>query len=338
MRIFSCPDCGGTLFFDNSACPCGTEVAYDPDAASFVREFVPCTNRERIRCNWIAEPEDEEGLCRSCAMTEVIPDTSTPQNQEFWADAELAKRWVLANLSRWGWFTAADRGMRPIFRLLSEQTSAGEARVTMGHADGVVTINVIEANPVERMRRRLELGEPLRTMIGHFRHELGHFFFLRLTEQAGFPEAFRAMFGDERSDYGAALRRHYDSGAPEGWQKTYISAYSSAHPHEDWAECFAHLLHLADLVDSFVAAGLHADSAPSVAFDPYAEMEAGRLITFGAELGIALNHVNRSMGLTDIYPFVLTPPIREKLAFVHHRLHAARPEAETAAALAGGPA
>jgi hypothetical protein len=330
MRIFTCPTCSEALFFENSACACGTEVAYDPDRAAFVEQFAPCANRDRIRCNWIAEGEGT--LCRACAMTEVIPDIATPANVALWADAELAKRWVLANLTRWGWFTAADDGRRPTFRLLSEQTSAGEAPVTMGHADGVVTINVTEADPAERVRRRIELGEPLRTMIGHFRHEIGHFFFQRLSERPDFLHAFRALFGDERADYGAALQRHYADGAPAGWRETYISAYSSAHPHEDWAECFAHLLHLADIVDSFVAAGLRWDAAPAAAYDPYAERDGGRLITFGAELGIALNHVNRSMGLADIYPFVLTASIRAKLAFVHDEMQAARPQADAAGA------
>ncbi len=239
---------------------------------------------------------------------------------------------MLANLSRWGWFTAADEGRRPVFRLLSEQTRAGEAMVTMGHASGVVTINVTEADPAERARRRVELGEPLRTVIGHFRHELGHFFFERLSERPGFVEAFRDTFGDERADYAAALQRHYDQGAPAGWQQTHISAYSTAHPHEDWAECFAHLLHLADIVDSFVASGLQSNHAPARDYDPYADADTERLITFGAELGLALNHVNRSMGLPDVYPFVLTPPIRAKLAFVHGQMHAARPEAEATTA------
>ena len=336
MRIFTCPGSGEALFFQNTACASGTEVAYDPDGDEFLNDFAPCANRARIGCNWIAEGEG--GLCRACAMTEVIPDTSTPRNVALWADAELAKRWVLANLARWGWFTAADEGPRPVFKLLSERTASGETPVTMGHADGVVTINVMEADPAERVRRRLELGEPLRTMIGHFRHELGHFFFQRLSERPGFVEAFRAIFGDERADYAAALRRHYAEGAPAGWQGTHISAYSTAHPHEDWAECFAHLLHLADIVDSCIASGLHSKTAPAPDYDPYAETDANRLITFGAELGVALNHVNRSMGLTDIYPFVLTPPIREKLAFVHRQMHAARPEADAAATASRGGA
>ncbi len=336
MRIFTCPDSDEPLFFQNTACASGTEVAYDPDQADFVADFTPCANRGQIGCNWIAEAKG--GLCRACAMTEVIPDTSNAQNLALWADAELAKRWVLANLARWGWFSASDEGRRPVFKLLSEQTSTGEAPVSMGHADGVVTINVTEADAAEISRRRVEFGEPLRTVIGHFRHELGHFFFQRLAERPGFLDAFRATFGDERADYAEALRRHYAEGAPADWQKTFISEYSSAHPHEDWAECFAHLLHLTDVVDSFVAAGLQSQATPAVDYDPYAETDVDRLITVGADLGIALNHVNRSMGLADIYPFVLAPPIRAKLAFVHSQMIAARPEADAPDAQSRGAA
>ncbi len=323
MKIFQCPACGEALFFENATCSCGAEVGYDPDRADFTTQFVPCANRQVIGCNWIVEAGGT--LCRACAMTEVIPDTFHAENREHWAEAEQAKRWVLANLGRWGWFGPGDPGPRPVFRLLAEQTAAGAVQVMMGHDEGVVTINVTEADPAERVRRRVELHEPMRTMIGHFRHELGHFFFTRLAADPQFPEAFRALFGDERADYGEALQRHYAQGAPANWQRSYISAYSTAHPHEDWAECFAHLLHLADITDSFMASGLSSNDAPDPDYDPYAETDPQRLITFGAELGIALNHVNRSMGLSDIYPFVLSPPIRDKLGFVHRWMHRARP-------------
>ena len=332
MRIFQCPICGETLFFRNTSCSCGAEVGYDPDRAAFTTQFAPCANRPEIGCNWIAEGQGGR-LCRACAMTEVIPDTFRAENLKHWAEAERAKRWVLANLARWGWFGPADLGPRPVFRLLAEHTSAGEVPVTMGHADGVVTINVTEADPAERVRRRIELGEPLRTMIGHYRHELGHFFFERLKADPAFLDAFRQTFGDERADYGEALKRHYAQGAPTDWQERHVSAYSSAHPHEDWAECFAHLLHLADITDSFVASGLRSPEAPGgPEYDPYAERDAEWLITVGAGLGIALNHINRSMGLPDIYPFVLTPPNRGKLAFVHRWMHDARPQETRASA------
>ncbi|WP_199223227.1 putative zinc-binding metallopeptidase [Oricola cellulosilytica] len=251
-------------------------------------------------------------------MTEVIPDTFHGENRELWAEAEAAKRWVLANLARWGWFIGGDSGPKPVFHMLAEQGRGGTASVIMGHDDGLVTINVMEADPAQRAQRRQALGEKLRTMIGHFRHELGHFFFFkRFAPQQGFTDSFRALFGDERGDYDKALETHYSKGPPAGWDERHVTEYASSHPHEDWAESFAHVLHLTDIIDSFAAAGLSSPSLSGAGYDAYRETDPERLIFTGVELGIALNHVNRSMGLGDIYPFVVTPPIREKLGFVH---------------------
>lgn len=187
----------------------------------------------------------------------------------------------------------------------------------MGHLEGVVTINVAEADPAIATARRENLDEPYRTMVGHFRHEIGHFMFERLSPREGFLDAFRALFGDERPDYGEALAAYHRCGPPQGWENACISAYAAAHPHEDWAESFAHLLHLTEIVDSAVSADVAGAAKVPQGYDPYLETDAEALLTAGATLGIALNHVNRSMGLSDIYPFVHTPRIREKLAFVH---------------------
>lgn len=316
MRIHSCPNCAAPLSFENLVCACGSDLAYDVDGDRFTTLSNPCANRETIGCNWAAESAGE--LCSSCAMTEIIPDTFRNENLSLWAESELAKRWVLSNLARWGWFGTDDPGPRPVFHLLSESTGNGKVGVTMGHADGVVTINVAEADEAERTRRRARLGEKLRTMIGHYRHELGHFFFFeRLGPQHGFTDRFRLLFGDERTDYAEALAKHYDKGPPHAWNTQHVTPYASSHPHEDWAETFAHILHLTDITDSFVAAGLVAPGLGNEGYDAYEERDAESLVTVGASLGIALNHVNRSMGLQDIYPFVLTPVIREKLGFAH---------------------
>lgn len=315
MRLHTCPNCAAALSFESLACACGAAVAYDVDGDRFTPLSIGCANRETIGCNWAADAQDN--LCPSCATTAVIPDTFHDENRALWAETEQAKRWVLSNLARWGWFVSSDDGPRPVFHLLAEETGIGTVPVTMGHADGVVTINVTEADEAERTQRRAELGERLRTMIGHFRHELGHFFFFeRLAPQYGFTERFRMLFGDETADYGAALEKHYQDGPPADWNAHHVTPYASSHPHEDWAETFAHLLHLTDITDSFVAAGLQSPDLPGPDYDAYRETDTERLITIGAGLGIALNHVNRSMGLQDIYPFVLTPVIREKLAFV----------------------
>ena len=320
MRLYHCPECGAQLPFDSLSCLCGTAVAYDVDRDQLAPLDAGCANRQEIGCNWVSD--GGAGFCRSCAMTAVIPDTFHGENRDLWAEAERAKRWVLANLARWGWFRSSDDGPRPVFHLLAEETRRGTVPVTMGHADGVVTINVTEADEAERTQRRSALGERLRTMVGHYRHELGHFFFLeRFGPQFGFTDRFRTVFGDERADYAAALAAHYENGPPADWNQNHVTPYASSHPHEDWAESFAHLLNLTDLADSFAAAGLTSPDLPAPGYDASAESDAERLVTTGAGLGIALNHVNRSMGLPDIYPFVLTPVIREKLGFVHRWCH-----------------
>ncbi|MCA0848410.1 zinc-binding metallopeptidase family protein [Salipiger thiooxidans] len=316
MQIFRCPACGASLYFHNTGCTCGQQVVFAPDAQVMLplaeAEAEPCANREVIGCNWTAETG---GLCRSCAMTETLPDLREDSNRPLWETSELAKRWMLANLIRWGWFTPDDPGARPVFRLLSENTASGEADIVMGHADGLITINVTEASEAVLAERQEELGELYRTMLGHMRHETAHFLFLRLSEDPAFPEAFRALFGDEREDYGAALQRHYE--APKPADNDHITSYATAHPHEDWAETIAHLLHLIDLVDSAAAAQLALPDGPEPGHDAYASGDTEHEITMAIDLAIAINHVNRAMDLPDLYPFVLTQGVRDKLDFAH---------------------
>lgn len=318
MKLHACPNCGGLAVFQNTVCgACGALLVYDPEADAFVAGRAGCANRARIWCNWAAEAG---GFCASCALTAVVPDAFMAGNLALWARAETAKRRVLAALRRWRWFGAGDPGPRPAFHLLSEQTVTGPAAVTTGHAAGVVTLNVAEGDPAELVRRREALGEPYRTLEGHVRHELAHFLFDRFAPRAGFLDAFRAAFGDERADYPAALAVYHQAGPPPDWAATRISAYAAAHPHEDWAETAAHAMALTDIVDSAGAAGLSAPDAPAAGPDAYAETDAEALIARAAALGLALNHVNRAMGLDDLYPFVLTPPARAKLALAHRWL------------------
>lgn len=318
MEVFLCPACGGRLFFDNLVCICGADVAFDPDARTFVRlsEAAACSNRDEISCNWRAD--NDGALCRSCATTRTHPDLAMEGHRTLWADAEAAKRRVMADLMHWGLFTAADQRPAPVFDMLAESTRMGEQEVIMGHEEGLITINVAEANPAEREERREEMEERYRTMTGHFRHEIGHFVHVRLADAPGFLDAFRALFGDERADYGAALDRYYANGAPPGWQDTHLTEYATAHPHEDWAETFAHFLHLVALTASAKAIDLStpALSEAGPGFDAYAAREAEPFLTIAVELSVALNHTNRAMGLADLYPFVLTPATREKLGFV----------------------
>lgn len=315
MKMFSCPGCNGDLFFVNLSCVCGCVVSFDPQSERFVTGADACANRDTIQCNWTAE--DDAGLCASCAMTTVHPDLAVPDNALLWAKAETAKRRVLVGLNRWGWFGSSDDGPRPEFHMLSETTSAGAADVTMGHASGLVTINLAESDPAERVRRREDLGESYRTLVGHFRHEIAHFLFERLSSSSEFQTSFRALFGDETADYGAALEHYYEAGPPAGWESSYITFYASAHPHEDWAESAAHILHLVDMVDSFAAANLASQSFSGSDFEAYTEADPDRLLGAALEIGISLNHVNRALGVPDLYPFVTPPKVLEKLAFAH---------------------
>ncbi|MGJ7457596.1 zinc-binding metallopeptidase family protein [Halomonas sp. RA08-2] len=311
MRVFANPVGPGSLWFDNLATATGTPLAYDPQARAFITMPPYCANRDVIGCNWIA-PE-QGAFCRSCAMTALAPDPSLPYAMPHWAKTEAAKRWVIDNLGRWNWFRPEDPGAPPVFHMLAE----GPTPVAMGHAGGVVTISVAEADPVLRTARREALEEPYRTMIGHMRHEISHMLWWRLSLRDDFLEAFRSMFGDEREDYAEALQRHYVNGPPAGWRSSFVSTYASAHPHEDWAETAAHLLHLTDIADSFVAAGLSSPDLPYPGWDPYMESDADRLIRVATHQVMAVNHINRSMGLPDLYPFVLSDITRQKLVFMH---------------------
>ncbi|WP_421906933.1 zinc-binding metallopeptidase family protein [Mameliella sp.] len=320
MQVFTCPACQTPLWFDNDRCTCGQEVGFDPQAQVMVATTARCANHAAIGCNWLPEPGADE-LCRSCAMTETVPDLREADNLPLWARTEAAKRWMLANLARWGWFTESDPGPRPVFRLLSEGTAQGEQPVTMGHAMGVITINVSEADEATRAQRQDDLGELYRTMLGHMRHECAHFLFERLTERPTFLPDFRTQFGDERADYAEALDRHY--AAPRDPGETHITPYATAHPHEDWAETVAHLLHLVDIADSAAAAGLALPAGPQPGYDAYTDPQSDRVLDHAVRLSLAVTHVNRALELPDLYPFVLTPQVREKLGFVHGQLRAA---------------
>lgn len=316
MQHLTCPHCGQKVYFQNTICACGAALTFDPEAGSFVPNGIPCAQAQDIGCNWMAEAET--GLCRSCRAVVTIPDLSVAENRALWAKSAAALRWVLANLARWEWFTDADPGPRPVFEMLSERIGGASVPVSMGHADGVITINVAEADPALRLARQQQLGELYRSMIGHMRHEIAHFLFQRLSALPGFLVAFRAMFGDERADYAAARARHYAHPQPPG--ERYVTAYATMHPHEDWAETAAHVLHLVDMTDSLVAAGLTGPAIPPPGYDAYADADGDHLLQVAGAVALAVNEINRALDNPDVYPFVLTDTTREKLKFALHWL------------------
>ncbi|WP_323718091.1 putative zinc-binding metallopeptidase [Paracoccus aminovorans] len=325
MQRLTCPRCGRRIYFQNNACACGTPLRFDPEAGRFRDGAPPCRQLQLIGCNWAAEQPG--GPCRACAMIAVVPDLSVPENVPLLARSAAALRWVLANLARWRWFADADPGPRPVFHMLSERLGEQRVPVSMGHADGVITINVVEADPALRIARQQELGELYRTMIGHMRHEIAHFLFQRLAVLPGFVPPFRALFGDERSDYAAALRRHYADPQPPG--ERHLTGYATMHPHEDWAETAAHVLHLVDMTDSLMATGLTGDQIPAPGYDAYADPDSGHLLQVAAAVALAVNEINRALDNPDVYPFVLTETTRRKLTFARDWL--ARGAVETGA-------
>ena len=331
MRSFTCPHCHQMVFFENSVCVrCGTALGFDPDTREITEvggALVPCANLNLASCNWLlpaAAAGATGGLCRCCVLTRTRPANDDLAGLAMFHDAEEAKRRLVFQLLELGLPVephddATGRGLA--FDLLS----ARHGPVTTGHEDGVVTLDLSESDDAHRTQVRLELGEVYRTMLGHFRHEVGHYYETILVDDAGRSDDARALFGDERADYGEAIDRHYSQGPPVGWEERYVSAYATMHPFEDWAETFAHVLHILDTIQTAAAFGMKVDGrAAGLSAEPeIADAFAGEAHSFDIvmdewlPLTYALNAVNRSMGRRDLYPFVLGPEVIEKLAFVH---------------------
>ena len=206
-----------------------------------------------------------------------------------------------------------------------------------GHNDGVITINIAEADDAEREKRRLQLHEPYRTLLGHFRHEVGHYYWDRMIKDSDLLDSFRTLFGDERADYGQALQNHYAQGAPADWQQKFVSSYASSHPWEDWAETWAHYLHMVDTLETAAACGLSLRPGrrdePTLKKSPIPWPDRGdsfdKMIDHWFALTYVLNNLNRGLGLSDGYPFVLSTPAIDKLHFVHDAI--AKSDQEAAA-------
>jgi hypothetical protein len=368
MKAFQCA-CGQPLFFHNTRClACGSHVAYDPTSRTLgalvaendgawrlaLDERVPaprftlCLNRANaFGCNWLVPAELGQSTCLSCRLTRTVPDLARPRNEVRLAEIEKAKRRVLFGLQPLGLPIVpkdqdAERGLA--FDLL--ESLPGELPVLIGHVAGLVTINVAEADADYREPHRESLREPYRTLIGHLRHELGHYYWDLLIGDTAWLDRFRLLFGDERVDYDAALQRHYREGPPADWPVRFISAYASAHPWEDWAESWAHYLHVRatlQTVDSFSVdvsqTPFHITPFESDAlYDPNAPSADAFLdwINRWVVLTTLLNETARSMGQPDVYPFVLNDAAVTKLHFVQCVIDAQPTTAQPSAA--GSPA
>lgn len=333
MRDFICPNCGQHLAFENSVClSCERPVGFSPEAMAFLviaepglprtegqvdsREYELCANLHLAECNWLVPVRPVRQLCESCALTRTRPHDDDPTALASFAEAERAKRRLIAELHELR-LPIVGRDEDPDYGLAFDLLSSATEQVTTGHEDGVITLDLAEGDDVHREQLRVEMDEPYRTLLGHFRHEVGHYYFYRLVESsAEFLQAFTPLFGDPDLDYQAAIDRHYDQGPPPGWKRDYVSSYATMHPAEDWAETFAHYLHIRSTLDTAASYGL----APAGAGYQHRVLGPGgfdTLIGMWMPLSWSLNMVNRSMGKPDLYPFVLPVPVLDKMRFVH---------------------
>lgn len=344
MRAFACPHCHALIFFENSVClSCGSPLGYvradgdmvvpEPDqegGPGFVHRAAAgvltrtCANLDLAGCNWLADDGAAEGLCSCCALTRTRPADDDPAGLAAFARTEAAKRRLVFELDTLG-LPCTPRTADPERGLAFDLLSSTAASVTTGHDSGVITIDLAEGDDSHRERMRVSLDEPYRTLLGHLRHEIGHWYWEILVDGSSTDAAFRELFGDETLDYAQALASHYDDQTNrDAWRGTHVSHYAAAHPWEDWAETFAHYLHIRDTLQTAASYGVRLEgvdvpTTSSLATDPRAVKldDFDAIVDTWLNVTSALNAVNRSMGKDDLYPFVLEPPVLAKLRFVH---------------------
>lgn len=351
MRIFSCSNCNRSIFFDNVFCVnCNHTLGFLPDVGSHEAltlgedglwrsprfpdfSYKMCANGANSHqvCNWFVASCDKDDFCVSCRLNKTILNISQPENRQRWATLEASKRRLLYSALMLG-LPILNKQYDPQggleFEFLSDD---GTTKVLTGHDNGLITINSKEADDVAREQERTFFQESYRTLLGTFRHESGHYYWSRLVDNSPHLEPFRELFGDEREDYGQALERHHQNGSPTDWvERGFISYYAQTHPWEDWAETWAHYMHVMDTLETARAFGIRVKSLHDEVELPAAEVvkpapDFERILEDWVPLTLALNSLNRSMGMHDVYPFVFSQRVIDKLAFIHETVRAYRP-------------
>ena len=359
-RSYQCR-CGNRIFFRNTLClACRSQLGYLPDEGRMAaldpgaspdtwrvegRDGVmkSCANRDSAAaCNWVMHSADSNAYCIACRLNRTIPNLDDVDNVRYWAKLEIAKRRMVSELLGFGLPLKSKVNEDPDHGLMFDflRSPAGGPRVLTGHAGGLITMNVEEADDAKREQIKYEMHEPYRTLLGHFRHEVGHYYWDRLVWDTRWLESFRQLFGDERASYAEALKRNYEHGPPADWASSYVSSYATMHPWEDWAETWAHYLHMVDSFCTAIGFGIDAGNlrcdvepftrdalyAPD---DPQGEYLLS-LLNAWVEIVTVLNEMARSMGEPDFYPFVMCRPVVAKLHFIHMVVADARTRPETA--------
>ena len=372
-RSYTCR-CGSPIFFQNSRClRCNSELGYEPGMTEvFPIEQVGSGKEWRIAkenqdaniaywrcanfdtpavCNWLVSDTGnlDEGLCIACRLNRTIPDLSVPENGELWGVIEFAKRRLVSSLLAWEMPVVSreedpERGLAFDFLRSPE----GGPAVMTGHDNGLITLNIEEARSSTREKIREQMGEPYRTILGHLRHEVGHYYWDRLIQDSDWIEDFRRLFGDERADYSESLKRNYEQGPPPDWPDRFISSYASCHPWEDWAETWAHMLHITDTLTTAMSFGLDPRELDlevrpfpnDVLFRPTGP-DAERFLSFingWTALTAVMNELSRSMGEREFYPFAMPGPTVTKLSFIYTVVRTERERSQKRAEASSQPA
>lgn len=347
MKLYTCSNCNNLLYFENSVClKCNHTLGFDPDQLDLITlaeekekgayrnlrnhkfRYKYCENQHYGACNWLIPYNSTSTFCVACSLNRTIPDLNDV-NLQRWKTIEVAKHRLVYSLLRLNLPVKAkneETGEDGIaFDFLADTSS--ESRVMTGHNEGVITLNIEEADEAERVRNKLDLGEKYRTLLGHFRHEIGHYYWdVRIKNHTDLT-VFRQLFGDENENYEEALNRYYAKGAPANWTENFISPYATAHPWEDWAETWAHYIHLMDTLETayYYGMGVHPKRTTGVKTlemeideDPFQIASFERVFKMWLPITFAVNSLNRAMGHHDFYPFIIGPNVVKKLSFIHN--------------------
>jgi hypothetical protein len=353
MKLFKCDHCSQPVYFENYFCvQCNAVLGFDPVQMDMLSlqtmqddSYVPykedtttkykyCLNKQYAVCNWLIPADSDSAYCTACNLNHTIPNLEEAGHKEKWARIEAAKHRLVYSLLRFrlpviSKLQDEDNGVA--FDFMAEEKNDEGQRLLTGHDNGLITLNIEEADDVARVMARQQMDEVYRTLLGHFRHEIGHYYWDRLVRDTDRLQAFRNIFGDESADYAEALKQHYGKKNSDAWKENFISAYANAHPWEDWAETWAHYMHIVDTLETAYSFGMilrpkvtNADNELSAALniDPYVTKYFDDIFERWLPLSFAMNSLNRSMGMKDSYPFVITEAVKEKLDFIHETIRA----------------
>ena len=348
MKLFNCSHCGQLIYFENTHCEqCGLRLGFETENLELVAlqeetnglfsiqgqptslHYRYCANYQHGVCNWLIPASSDLPFCNACELNRIIPDLGNPEYVQEWKTIETAKHRLVYSLLRMrlpllSKTVNEETGLA--FDFVADTNLPKNEKILTGHDNGLITINIAEADDIKREMTRKSMQEVYRTVLGHFRHEIAHYYWDRLIADTDKISEFRSLFGDERLDYGMALRIHYEQGPAPDWQKNFISSYASVHPWEDWAETWAHYMHIVDTLETAYSFGLTVGShgqhtgdslQAEIKKDPYRINNFEKIIHLWLPLTFAMNSLNRSMGLNDLYPFVISPPVMEKMKFIH---------------------